>query len=390
MLTRIGLKPFSEYYANQTTAISDDKKTVMQPTVKLWQNHPARRSFEKIVFMPGLPTPPGCYNLWRGFAYPPVQGDWRLLQQHIRDVICNGDAECAEYLFNWMAYAIQYPDRLGEVAIVMKGERGTGKGKLANLFAMLFGEHGLQITQSRHLIGNFNAHLRTCVFLFVDEALWAGDKEGENVLKGLVTEPTIQIEKKHIDTTASRNRLHIMMASNNEWVVPAGNRERRYCVLQVNDSQIQNSAYFAALDDQMLNHGGLSAMMYDLQQRDLSAFNVRKFPWTDALDEQILRTLDPAMQWWMDYLGGTYACWQYQLRDSLNVDFANARGTFNEKPSQTQLGIFLRNSVPGGVKKVPYAHVVGQPLKDCYQFPLQRDCRQAVMKKLGLKNDPWL
>jgi hypothetical protein len=328
--------------------------------------------------------------LWRGFAYPPVQGDWTLLQHHIHDVICNGDAGSSEYLFNWMAYAIQYPDLLGEVAIVMKGERGTGKGKLAHLFGLLFGEHGLQITQSRHLIGNFNAHLRTCVFLFVDEAIWAGDKEGENVLKGLVTEPTIQIEKKHIDATVSRNRLHIMMASNNEWVVPAGNRERRYCVLQVNESHIQDSAYFAAIDDQMLNHGGLSAMMYDLQQRDLSTFNVRQFPWTDALDEQILRSLEPAMQWWVDYLGKTYVSWAYPIRATLSDSFAAANGTFNSRSSETKLGIFLAGVVPGGVKKVSHAPFAGATAEDCYHFPPQQECRQALMKKLGLKNDPWV
>jgi len=366
MLTRIALKSFSEYYANHKTAVSDDKKTVMWPTVTLWHNHPARRSFEKIVFMPGLPTPPGCYNLWRGFPYLPMQGDWGLLKNHIVDVICDGNHECAEYLLSWMANAIQFPDRLGEVAIVMKGERGTGKGKLAHLFALLFGEHGLQITQARHLIGNFNAHLRTCVLLFVDEAIWAGDKEGENVLKGLVTEPTIQIEKKHIDTTVSRNRLHIMMASNNEWVVPAGNRERRYCVLQVNESHIQDNAYFAAIDDQMLNQGGLSAMMYDLQQRDLSTFNVRKFPWTDALNEQILRTLDPAMQWWLDYLGKMYFSWEFPIRSELSDSFAQANGTFNSKSSETKLGMFLSSVLPGGVKKVSRSPVAGAQVQDGY------------------------
>ena len=198
----MAFKAFGEFYGNQTIAVTsvakkgDKTTTEMVGIVGIWYSHPARRSFEKVVFMPGLPTPAGCYNLWRGFPIPPIPGSWTLLHHHILDVICNGVADCFEYLLNWMAYAIQNPDKPGEVALVMQGERGTGKGKLAYLFGLLFGEHCLQVTQAKHLVGNFNSHLRNCVFLFVDEAFWAGDKQGENVLKGLVTEPTIQIEGK--------------------------------------------------------------------------------------------------------------------------------------------------------------------------------------------------
>ena len=390
MLTRIGVEPFRSFYSNQKIAVPHGESFKMQSIGGAWIEHPARRTFNKVVFMPGMPTPNGCYNLWKGFSVAPMPGDWSLLRDHIFVVICDGDVVYAEYLMNWLAFAIQHPDRLPEVAVVMKGERGTGKGKFAYYFGLLFGEHSLQITQSKHLIGNFNSHLRNCVFLFVDEALWAGDKQGENVLKGLVTESTIQIESKGVNACTAPNRLHIMMASNNEWVVPAGNKERRYFVLQVSDKHIQDHAYFASIDEQMLRQGGLAAMMHDLLHRDISAFDVRKFPWTDALDDQLLRTLDPATQWWMDYLGKTYTSWEYPIRAVLSDAFAQANGTFNSKSSETKLGMFLSKVVPGGVKKVAHALIAGGSLSDCYEFPDQRTCRQALVKKLGLKNDPWM
>ena len=390
MLARIGVEPFRSFYSNQKIAIPQGESVKVQSIGGLWIDHPARRSFHKVVFMPGMPTPDGYYNMWKGFSVAPIPGDWSLLRVHILDVICDGNASCAEYLLNWLAFAIQHPDRLPEVAVVMKGERGTGKGKLAHYFSLLFGEHSLQITQSKHLIGNFNAHLRNCVFLFVDEALWAGDRQGENVLKALITESTIQIESKGVNACTAPNRLHIMMASNNDWVVPAGNKERRYFVLQVSDKHIQDHAYFASIDEQMLRQGGLAAMMHDLLHRDLSTFDVRKFPWTDALDEQVLRTLDPAMQWWMDYLGKTYTSWEYPIRSVLNDDFAQANGTFNSKSSETKLGMFLSKVVPGGVKKVARALIAGGSPSDCYQFPSQQDCRDELVKQLGLKKDPWI
>ena len=195
---------------------------------------------------------------------------------------------------------------------------------------------------------------------------------------------------KGINVITAANRLHIMMASNSDWVVPAGARERRFCVLQVNDRHIQDHAYFAAIDEQMLNHGGLAAMMHDLVNRDISGFNVRKFPWTDALDEQIIRTISPAHQWWMDHLGKSYGQWEFQCRSNLSHTFAEANGTFNGKSSETKLGMFLKTVVPGGVKKVTHLHVAGASPQDCYQFPSQQVCRAAFIKKLGLQKDPWL
>ena len=49
------------------------------------------------------------------------------------------------------------------------------------------------------MTGNFNAHLEERIVLFVDGAYWAGDKQGEAVLKHLTTEPTLPIERKFRD-----------------------------------------------------------------------------------------------------------------------------------------------------------------------------------------------
>ena len=66
---------------------------------------------------------------------------------------------------------VQRPERQAETAIVMRGEKeGTGKGILARALLYLMGQHGYAISNAKHLTGQFNAHLRDCVFLFGDEA----------------------------------------------------------------------------------------------------------------------------------------------------------------------------------------------------------------------------
>lgn len=139
------------------------------------------------------------------------------------------------------------------------------------------------------------------MLLFVDEAFWAGDKQGESVLKSVITEPTLAIEKKGLDVVMVPNMLHVIMASNNTWVVPAGLDERRFLVLAVNDSMKQDVAYFSAID-QEFRTGGLEAMLDELLNRDISDFNYRNAPRTRALIDQKLLSLDPIQQWFFERL----------------------------------------------------------------------------------------
>jgi len=119
-----------------------------------------------------------------------------------------------------VARTVQFPADQGEVAVVMRGGRGVGKGILGHALRKLFGQHGMYISKSKHLVGAFNAHLRDCALLFADEAFFAGDKSAEGTLKSLITEEILIIEPKGQNVILSKNHLHVVMASNEDWVVP--------------------------------------------------------------------------------------------------------------------------------------------------------------------------
>lgn len=60
------------------------------------------------------------------------------------------------------------------------------------------------------------------------------------------------------------------------------------------------------------------------------------------------------------------------------------------KGTETRLGMFLRDVVPGGhPKKVTHAAMAGLP-QPCYEFPSQVACQNYLMQKLGLVNNPWV
>jgi hypothetical protein len=316
MLERFRIVPYKfgalkQLYMNRFLSIeapgADGKpKTIAKTWADWWLGAEDRRQYlGGVVFDPTGKAPDTCWNLWSGFAVEPAPGDWSLMRSHIEEVICGGDHGHAEYLLNWLARLSQQPATAGEVAVVLKGKKGTGKGILCNWIVRAWGQHGLRIGHAAHLTGKHNGHLRDCVFLFADEAFFAGNPEHERVLKGLVTDPFIAIEPKFRDLITARNMLHIMMATNDEWVVPATADERRWFVLDVSDRRIGDRVYFKAIAEQM-EDGGLAAMIHELVNRDISRFEVRDVPETEALAEQKALSLDSLDKWWRDVLNRGY------------------------------------------------------------------------------------
>lgn len=296
VLERIKFEDFMKMYMNDYLPPLNDKEKPLSKS-KAWLAHPKRRQYlGGVVFAPCGNMNADQFNLWRGWGVTPTEGSWDLIRNHIFDVICSGNNELFDYLLGWMALAVQQPDKPGEVAIVLRGGRGTGKGTFAHLFGKIFGQHYVYITNAKHLTGNFNAHLRDAVLLFADEAVFAGDKSHESVLKALITDPHILVEGKHRDAVMAKNVTHLIMASNEIWVVPTGHDERRFCVIDVSEDRKQDTDYFAALYKE-IESGGTQAMLHDLLNQDLSDFNVRKAPKTAALMHQKLRSLRGPESW---------------------------------------------------------------------------------------------
>ena len=121
--------------------------------------------------------------------------------------------------------------------------------------------------------------------LFADEAFFAGDKKHGGLLKTIITEETMMIERKGIDAAQRRNFLGMIMASNMRFVIPAGQDARRYFVLEVSTKRLQDSLYFGAIAKD-LDEGGLSNLLWFLLNYDLTGFNIRNVPKTAALEEQ--------------------------------------------------------------------------------------------------------
>lgn len=269
---------------------------------ELWLKAPKRRTYKGIVMAPEGARA-GVLNLWRGWAVPPKAGDWAKTRTFIYDLLASGNQEAGDYILKWMAFMVQKPHILPQVALVFRGLKGTGKGTLGKALLNIAGTHGLTVASTEQFAGRFDAHLRDCVFLFADEALWAGDKQAEGKLKQLITEPSKAYEAKGVDVSMGRNITHVMMASNSDWVVPASADERRYAVFDVSDARKQDRSYFGPIDHELYREGGLEAMLHDLLSMDLGDWvPYGNVPRTEGSAAQKVLSLEGMSQWWFKAL----------------------------------------------------------------------------------------
>ena len=286
---------FHSYYLNRP-------KVDGKSATKVWMSHTNRRTYEGLIFDPACRTVySNHYNLWKGFAVAPREGDCSLYLALIRDVICCGNEQYYNYLLSWMAHAVQHPEELPGVAIVLMGGRGVGKGFAIQPFGRLFGAHFAALNTRESFMGRFNAHMQDKLVVFADEVFWSGDKAQEGALKTMITERRRPYEAKGLPLVELDNFARVVMATNDTWAVPAGHDERRFFVQEVSGAHQQDTAYFGAIDSQMRS-GGDSALLHMLLHLDLTGFDVRNVPQTNALASQKLKSLDPLETWWHDCL----------------------------------------------------------------------------------------
>lgn len=366
----------------------------------LWRNHAEiwledkrRRQFRGLEFTPAAPgqseSRDGFFNLWRGFDVEPrknidLAAPWL---NHVMENVASNDGATYDWVVSWFAWMVQHPRKRIGTSLALRGGMGTGKTITGKIVGSLFPAHYFLIDEPRYLTGQFNSHLATTLLLQVDEGFWAGDKQAEGRLKGLITSEFQMIEYKGVDPVRMPNYVSLLISSNDDWVVPAGLRERRFTVLDMNPARMQDLKYFAALDACYREPEARAALLWELAHWKIDEKALRTVPATEGLWMQKLRSFDSYHSWllelliegamfpagdWPDYvechdLHGHYLkrCERLGLRHPLSRD------TF---------GVKLRKTWPG-LKRAQKSK------KWCYLLPELQTAREIFARDVDYKVD---
>ncbi|OAI22894.1 hypothetical protein A1351_20210 [Methylosinus sp. R-45379] len=422
-LRMLSLDAFKAYMHNRGASVPRRKRQddgtweTVRVFVKLgpyWLGHKERLTYVGIEFWPNpdeVEGTPGYINLYRGFSIAPDRVTpkaerwkrYKIFRDHLINNICLGDTIHFDWIWHWLAHLLQRPRERVGTAIVLRGLQGVGKSTIGDVIGKMIAAHYFLVDDQRYVIGNFNAHMASCLLLQVDEGVWAGDKGAEGRLKGLVTAPKQMIEAKGVDPIRLNNYVRLIFTSNSDWVVPAGMDERRFAVFDVGAGVKENHGYFAEMWKE-LESGGLEALLADLLDCELDAPgspNLRSIPRTEALLEQKIRSLDPIAAWWLARLeNGTQthraAAWRARVPIvTLFNDYLRSteRIGVRRKAAETEFGIRMKRLLPNmaRVKSLEEVEAIGEdgrPLVQskrvyCWVFPPLAECRAAFEAQIG-------
>ena len=159
-----------------------------------------------------------------------------------------------DYLIGWMSRTLTHHgnDRI-KIVPVLKGKQGCGKGMMISRYGELFGKHYMHVQDSSTITGSFNMQMMDTLLIYVNEAIFAGNKQAMNKMKQLITEDELQLEEKYLPSFQGKSHLRFIYSSNEEWVVPVEWDNRRYWMLECGDKYVNNpdsDEYFTNLYSQ--------------------------------------------------------------------------------------------------------------------------------------------
>ena len=153
-----------------------------------------------------------------------------------------------------------------------------------------------------HVIGNFNAAIERNYVICMDEALFSGDRKALDRLKSMVTEPTVTIEQKYQPRRTIRSYHRFFAASNHQHFAQVEADDRRFVFFQVSEDRKGDHAYWDDVHEAIDDPATIAAMVHEMLSLDLSNFNVRQRPKTEAHTDQKLKSLSGFDRYWFEVL----------------------------------------------------------------------------------------
>ena len=257
--------------------------------------------YHRLAFHP-IPQSADTLNLWVPHTVVPAQGVWTVIENYLKDVICDGDLALFNYIIQFLAHALQHPEEKPGIMIVLIGAEGVGKGFFIRLLEALWGATTLQVSDIAAITGNFNAGLERAFWVALDECMFFGDKKALDRMKSITTEPWIQVEQKYEPPKIIFSVHRLVACTNHAQWGQIRSDDRRYLFIKVSDCHKQDTGYFGLLSNALNDGVTVPALAYYLVNLDITKFNPRSKPQTAEGFEQKRRSLSGFARYWNEVL----------------------------------------------------------------------------------------
>lgn len=297
LINRLDAQPISPSDFNRRLSgevvlvgVNNDEQPKYIPASTFWIGNARKCVYRRIVFTNDK-VDNTTYNLFSGFGVNPKQGKCDKILTHIKEVICADDETNYNALLKLLAWQIQNIGKPSRVITALKSTiQQAGKGcLLADILAIIYGNSGFVTSDVGQIITRFNDTIRGKAFIFLDEALFSGDRKAADAVKSLATCTRMGVETKGIPTVQFPIAVNLFLATNHDDAAHIEEADARYWILEVSPHRAGDSKYFKSLYEEIEN-GGREAFMDYLLKIDVSGFiPSRDIPKDNAAKEAMIR-----------------------------------------------------------------------------------------------------
>ena len=118
-----------------------------------------------------------------------------------------------------------------------------------------------------------------------------------DVMKSAISDPTLIINQKNEPQRTTENVSNFIFVSNHSVPVRINDGDRRYCICECSSIHANNQTYFAPFYDSLEDKKFLNQIFTFFMKRDISGFNPRIIPMTQAKNDVLEANKSPVEQY---------------------------------------------------------------------------------------------
>jgi hypothetical protein len=244
------------------------------------------------------------YNMFYGLAARKVPVvDMALIQpllDHFKYIWCAGDEDLFQYLMHVLAFPLQNIKRpMSQVAVILTGEPGCGKSKVIDIFTKYI--YGTQLSYIgnaglKRVTGQFNLEIAGKMFMTVNELSSMHGRDFHSMfdkLKSFITDDTINIEAKNVDSDTMENVMNFVLPTNHKFAAKVEKGDRRWLVLQCSNARVGDGDYHNGILKSLNQVVGNHLYTYLRNMKVTIDIRMVPIPMTDAKEHMMEASRDP-------------------------------------------------------------------------------------------------
>jgi hypothetical protein len=290
-----------------------------KPFIDQWLADPDIFTCEKMEFKPKLEATPGHYNLWTDFAIQPEEGDWSPVKELLWD-LSGHKPDIYDYMEKYIAHLFQKPYEKPEVMILLSSPtEGIGKDTLPDaVLGPILGDKYYYSTTNHEeeVFGRFTSHLRTTLFLKLEEMERECCHKHDDQLKGWITCKGRDYEEKGVPKgNPIKSYVRLFGTTNDPCPVRLTKDFRRFLLVNPSADHAGDKPYWADLyrrlgyeGNRLVDTRGLAAFLHHCLSVDITDWNPRSKLETDALVNARQSQAPPHARWFQTQI-------QYRMED---------------------------------------------------------------------------